>query len=186
MNVKVTNIKTDFVGTILPKDHSIRGAAFEDVLAQKGNPVSKGDRVDYPKYGLEVKTKDVKSTSANTVGSMTYENICSTPYNESPISEKIKQQLRVKVENGVVVNAKVYDFSPKFIQDAIKDAYEAGRARLIQDGNKSTYIPGTSFGYFERKKNKGEYTNSWAFRIRTTSMDKLENMSKSTYKNLFE
>ena len=186
MNVKVKIIKTDFVGTTLPMDHSIRGQVFEEVLAQKGNPVSKGEGCDYPRHGLEVKTKDVDSTSANSVGTMTWENIKVTPWDMSPIAEKIKQQYRVKVKKGIIINTKIYDFSPDFIQDKLREAYETARAKIIK-GDKSNYIAGTKFGYFERKKGKGgKETNSWAFRIPVGAMDTLESMAKSNYNTLFE
>ena len=186
MNVKVKTIKTDFIGTVLPKDHSVRGRAFEDILGQNGNPVSKGAGVDYPKHGLEVKTKDIESTSANSVGAMTWENIKVTPYDMSPIADKIKQQYRVKVQKGIIVDTKVYDFSPDFIQEKLREAYETARAKIIK-GDKSNYISGTKFGYFERKKGKGgKETNSWAFRIPVGAMDTLEGMAKSNYTTLFE
>ena len=187
MTIKITKIKTDFTGVKLPADHSIRGKAFEDILAQTGNPVSKGSGPDYPEYGLEVKTKDISSNSANSVGSMTYEDIKLTPYDESPIAKKIKQQFRVKVnKEGVIINTRVYDFTPDFIQEKLREAYESARIKIIK-GDNSDYIAGTKFGYFERKKGKdNKETNSWAFRISVGAMDTLESMSKSKYSELFE
>ena len=185
MKAKITAIKTNFKGMILPNSQH-RGRAFEGVLANMGSPVTQGQGPDYPDYNLEVKTKDTESTSANSVGAMTWENIKTTPYPFSSIAKKLQQQYRVKVKDDVIVDTKVYDFSAPHIQDVIGKAYEAARAKIIA-GDKSNYISGTEFGYFERKRLKGgKLTNSWAFRIPVKSMGKLEGMAQSTYTTLFD
>ena len=185
MKPKIKEIKTDFRGTALP-DHATQGREFENILASKGHPVTQGPGPDYPKHDLEVKTKDEDSRSANSVGSMTSTKIKTTSYPNSSIAKKIQRQFRVKIKDGVIVSTKVYDFSAPFIQEVIEEAYEKARAKIIA-GNTDSYIPGTSFGYFEQKKlSGGKLTNSWAFRIPVGSMKKLENMSQSTYGKLFE
>ena len=185
MKPKIKEIKTDFRGIPLP-DHSTQGREFENILANKGHPVTQGQGPDYPEYDLEVKTKDTESKSANSVGSMTSKKIKVTPYPNSSIAKKIQRQFRVKIKDGVIVSTKVYDFSAPFIQEIIKEAYETARAKIIA-GNTDSYIPGTTFGYFEQKKlSGGKLTNSWAFRIPVGSMKKLEKMAQSTYGKLFE
>jgi len=185
MKAKVKSIKTDFRGLSLPNP-ATQGRDFEAVLARLGNPVNTGSGVDYPEYGLEIKTKGEESSSANSVGSMTYENIKITPYPKSNIAKKLQQQFRVKIRNGIVVSNKIYDFSAPHIQAVIENAYETARAKIIA-GNDSNYISGGEFGYFERKKlSGGRLTNSWAFRIPVKSMGKLEGMSQSTYTKFFD
>jgi hypothetical protein len=184
--VKVKSIKTDFRGTVLPKEHDLRGRAFEQILKNLGNPVAVGAGADYPKHGLEVKTKDTESTSANSVGSILYEDIKTTPYSKSSIAEKLQQQYRVKVKDGIVVSNKIYDFSKPHIQAVLENAYETARAKIIA-GDNSNYITGGEFGHFERKKLKGgKLTNSWVFRIPVKSMDKLEGMAQSMFNELFD
>lgn len=178
--MKVKKIKKDFTGTLLSKDHSRRGREFEQVLAQSGFRINTGCGVDLPDLDVEVKTKDVNSTSANTVGTMTYEDICNKSYEESGIFEKIQRQFRVETNNGTIVNQAIFDFSKPFIQDVIKDAYESAREKMIA-GDKSSYISGSAYGYFEQKTE-----NSWAFRISVPAMKKLEKMSTSTFERFFD
>jgi hypothetical protein len=185
MTVKVTSIKTDFRGIRLP-DAPHQGRGFERALSNAGNPVNNGHGPDYPEVGLEVKTKDIESTSANTVGTILYEDIKVTPYGMSSICKKLQQQFRVTVKDNIIVDQYVYDFSAPHIQEVIAKAYETARAKIIA-GDKSSYISGTGYGFFEQKRLKGgTLTNSWAFRIPVKSMKKLEGMAQSTYANLFE
>ena len=185
MTVKVTSIKTDFRGIRLP-DAPHQGRGFEGVLADAGSPVNNGQGPDYPEVGLEVKTKGVYSKSANTVGTMLWENIKVTPYGMSSICKKLQQQFRVTVNDNIIVDQHVYDFSAPHIQEVIANAYETARSKII-DGDTSSYISGGEFGYFEQKRLKGgKLTNSWAFRIPVNAMKKLEGMTQSTYTTLFE
>jgi hypothetical protein len=178
--MKVKKIKKDFTGTVLSKDHSRRGREFEEVLEQSGFRINTGSGVDMPDYDLEVKTKDIHSTSPNTVGSMTHEDVCNKSYEESGIFEKIQRQFRIETDNGTITNQEIFDFSKPFVQDLIKDAYESARTKMIQ-GDRSSYISGSAYGYFEQKTE-----NSWAFRISVTAMKKLEGMAKSTFENFFD
>ena len=182
---KVKELKNDFRGITLT-NYATRGKEFENILASKGHPVNPGIGPDYPEFDLEVKTKDVNSTSANSIGTLSYEEIIKTPYRKSPIAKKLQQQFRVSFKNGVAVSQKIYDFSPSFIQEVLETAYEAARSKMI-NGNKEPYVYGSNFGYFEQKRMKGgKLTNSWAFRISVGAMEKLENMSTTTFKNLFK
>jgi hypothetical protein len=178
--IKVKKIKKDFTGTVLSTDHSRRGREFEEVLERSGFRINTGAGVDIPDYDLEVKTKDINSTSPNSVASMTYEDICNKNYEQSGIFEKVQRQFRVKTDNGTVIDQEIFDFSRPFIQDVIKDAYESARAKMIQ-GDKSSYISGSAYGCFEQKAE-----NSWTFRISVPAMKKLEGMSKSTFDKLFD
>ena len=185
MKPKIKEIKLNFLGIDLPADHATRGKAFEELLAERGMPVAQGAGPDYPEFDLEVKTKDTESTSANCIGSMSVEDIVKTPYELSCISAKLKSQLRVKVTSGIIVKSDVYDFSPAFIQQILKEAYETARCKIIK-GDRNNFVYGTSYGYFERRKKSGVPTNSYMFRITVGAMDNLEGMAKSTYNSIFE
>lgn len=185
MKPKITKIKLNLLGVDLPEDHAIRGKALEDYLANHGMPVSSESGPDYPEFDLELKSKDTESTSANSVGSMTIEDIIKTPYELSCISAKLKSQWRVKVTSGIVVDSDVYDFSATFIQEILKEAYEAARQKII-NGDRGSFVYGTRYGYFERKTKRGVWSNSYMFRITTSAMDNLESMAKSTYNTIFE
>lgn len=179
--IKVKKLKTSFIGVKLPNIITA-GVMFEDILADRGNPVDKGQGPDYPELSLEVKTKSLESRSSNVIGTMSRTNIINTPYNQSPICKKMQQQLRVKTKDGVVVKEDIFDFTPPFIQDLIKEAYNIGQTKL-NVGNPPEYVNCTRYGYFEKRRHTND---SYMFRINVCAMSKLEQMSKSNYENLFQ
>ena len=111
------------------------------------------------------------------------EDIKVTPFPDSPIHDKIQQQLRVKTQDQIIVSADMYDFSNPYIQQKIEESYESARAKIIA-GDDSNYIPGGQFGYFERTNPKT--SRSYDFRLTDRAMHKLESMATSTFKDLFE
>lgn len=180
--IKVKKLYTSYIGVRLP-DTSRAGTAFEKVLADNGHPVDPGQGPDYPEVGLEVKTKSKESRSANVVGTMSRTDIINTPYEESSICKKMKQQLRVETENGVIVDQNIYDFSANHIQEKIKESYEIGQKKLnVKDPR--DYVNCTKWGYFEKRKHTED---SYMYRINVGAMKELEGMAKasSQYKKLF-
>jgi small nuclear ribonucleoprotein (snRNP)-like protein len=183
MNAKVKEIKHDFTGTILPsKFNGEAGREFEREFARKIIATSNSKGVDVPAWNLELKTRDLESTSPQTVGAMQPDDIVSTPFPNSAIAEKIKQQFRVKTKNNTIVNARVYDFDQPHIQKLLEEAYETARSKIALDDTPD-YVYGTKFGYFERTNKK---SNSYMFRISAGAYDILERMASSTFNNLFE
>lgn len=178
--MKIKKIKKDFTGTVLSKDHSIRGKEFEQVMSNAGFQINQGIGADLQQVGIEIKTKDVNSGSPNSVGTMTYEDICNKSYEETHIFEKLQKQFRVKIDSGVVIDQELYDFTDPYIQDKIRDAYETARKKMIA-GDKSSYIRGSDYGHFDQKTE-----NSWQFRIPVSSMKKIEEMSKQTFSKFFD
>lgn len=146
MKAKVTKLKTNLVGMFVPD--SINGHAgryVEQQLIQQGFDVDTKGTVDIPALDLEVKTRNIDSISAQTVGTMSPETIKKTPYRESTVYEKIQRQFRVYIQDNTVIDAKVVDFSWDIIQDKIEQSYEQARERIIQ-GKDDNYIPGGPYG----------------------------------------
>jgi hypothetical protein len=182
MKAKVIQLKAKMVGKSVPSNFG--GAAGRDVqdkLLEQGYPISNAPGPDIPEIEVEVKSRDLDATSAHTVGSMTPEDIKSTPYRKSVVHDKLQRQYRVKTKDQVIVSAEVYNFSISHIQEKIEKCYEAARQKIIL-GDKSDYISGGFYGFFERQANG---SRSYQFRFTDGAMKKLESMSRSTFHKLF-
>ena len=121
---------------------------------------------------------------------MTTAEIVLTDYEDSVIFEKFQQQYRVHYsdEGQVVLSSAVYDFSEPYIQQQIREAYEAGRKiitdELDSDRSMPRYVRGGDFGQFEIT----ESGTGYRFRIPHNAMKKIETVSKgaSVFNGLFE
>lgn len=168
------------------KEFGAAGRHVEWMLKQKGIPVQNGTGADIKEYGIEVKTRDKDSTSAQTVASMSIESILNTCYKDSVVFEKIQKQFRVTTKDNVIVEDMLYDFSAPFIQELIEDAYETSRKQMCKmqaEGYISDYVPGTHWGYFEKTKKDSA---SYSFRLGNGSFKQIESMATSTFNNIFE
>jgi hypothetical protein len=108
------------------------------------------------------------------------EDIIEKSYRESVICEKLQQQLRVKTKDQIIISAEVYDFSSPYIQEKIEESYETARQKII-NGDRSKYISGGPYGYFERTV-KG--SRSYQFRVSDGAVKKIESMSLATSNKL--
>ena len=182
MKAKITYLKVSMVGkSVASTFGGASGRDIENKLREQGIPISNAHGADIPDFDLEVKSRDLDATSAQTVGSMTPEDIIATPYRASVIYEKLQQQYRVKTKDQVIVSAKIYDFSSPHIQEKIEQCYEAARQKII-NGDQRDYIPGGYYGFFERS---AVGPRSYQFRFTDGAMKKLEAMSQSTFYKLF-
>jgi hypothetical protein len=182
MKPKVVRLKANMVGKSVPSN--INGAAgryIEKELGEQGYPMSNGPGPDIPVINMEVKSRDLDATSAQTIGRMTPEDIVTTPYQASVIHDKLQQQYRVKTKDQIIVSAEVYDFSSQYIQEKIEQCYETARQKIIQ-GDTGNYISGGSYGFFERQT---DGPRSYQFRFTDGAMKKLEAMAQSTFTKLF-
>lgn len=179
--VKNLKLKTSLVGQTVPdKTDGQAGRYIEDLLESVGVLINRTATTDNPFF--EVKTRDLDSTSPQTVGGMTLAKIKRTAWVDSTVYEKIQHQYRVKTQNNVVVSNEMIDFSGWAVQSLLEEAYEAARKEIIA-GNRNDYIYGTKYGYFERTNKKSK---TWCFRINHGAMQKLENLAKSNFNELFE
>lgn len=185
VKIKSLKISHKLIGKELPTNKDGHaGRAAEYLLESFGIPINRGAGTDM-RHGLELKTRKISATSAQTICVMQPADIIRYSYYNSPVYAKFQQQLRIKTnDNDIIVAADIYDFDQPHIQRLIEDAYENGRQQLIKNPD-LLYTPYTGYwGYFENTNpNK---TTSLDFRISDPDMQKLEDMSTSTYKNLFE
>jgi hypothetical protein len=183
--VKVFKIADQLIGKKVPASAGgYAGRAVEALLESMGVPINRGHGADILVYGLEVKTRDVNATSAQTIADMHAEDIINNDYRNSHVWKKFQQQLRIKIKGGVIIEARVYDFSAPHIQALIEKAYNNAKTLITMNENIG-YTPYEGFyGYFEQvhlPKSK-----SYSFRLSDEDMKTLENMAISTYTSLFE
>ena len=202
MYLKITNLKKatdELVGMVVPEQcYGNIGKLVEDVMEKLGYDINRGKGADLLAIGVEIKSRGLEATSAQSISSMTVPDILVTAYKDSIIFEKFQQQFRVhhikKLDGStVIVSAKMYNFALPKIQDAVEAAYEAGRAVMADqikncNGQCDDYIRGTlpnglpACGYWERK----EDTNSFDFRFPTAVMEQFEEIAINSSNKLFD
>jgi hypothetical protein len=159
------------------------GRFVEQHLIENGWPINRGKGCDLLPLGLEIKTRKKSSTSPQTIGGMTYNDIINTAYEHSPIYIKFRQQYRIKTNDlDIVVSVGIYNFDQPQIQQLIKQGYEHAREQLRNNSALSATSYNGFYGYFERKLEGG---NSFDFRLSNSDMETLERMATSHYSNLF-
>ena len=189
--IKVTKLTEKFLKQLLGKQlptykDGHAGRALENLLETFGFDIDRRSGVDIKVYGLEVKTRSLIATSAQTVTTMYACDISEKSYKESPVYEKFQQQLRIKLdENNIIVAADIYDFDQPQIQEQIERAYEKGRQMIIAnpDIRYTPYVSG-QYGYFEQVHLP--QSTAYSFRLSDKMMIDLEHMAKNEFKNLFE
>ena len=184
MTVKVTGVKNGIQEkTCVPLDCDNVGYWVEDQLEKNGHNINRGKGPDLKDLGVEVKTRNLSSRSAHTVGRMTTQDIIDTPYEDSHLKDKIQSQYRVEYDQyGNVHSSRVYDFTDTDIQDLLKDSYEKGRAEISQGmfGKNNTKTYGV--GIFQRDND----SEQWQWRITNSGMKKIKTMSQQTFKRIFK
>lgn len=180
---KVTQLtKGNLVGEELgSRFGGFNGRDAEQKLRERGYKLSNAAEVDMPLEKVEVKTRAKEATSPHTVATMKANAIINTDYKNSLVYEKFQQQYRIKTENNIVTENKIYDFSNEWVQRDIQEAYEICQAKL-QAGDKGDTIYGSPWGYLEKKKGT---KSSYSFRISHGAMEKLEGMATSTLSKHF-
>jgi len=188
-NIFLDMLRKQLIGKHLPtKFEGLAGRAIEDLLISIGVPVDKTGSVDIPELELEVKSRDRRSTSPQTAGSMTIQDILNTPeWTDTTFYKKICKQLRFttngyKPEINVIESIDIIDFDQDHIQEHFKLSYEHSRSQLLKNNKIKTCAHKGFFGYLEQVNN----SNSYAFRLDSGRMDTVISMSKSTFQNLFE
>lgn len=182
---KIVDIHTCIVGKPVTGDNDQIGFQVENYLRAEGWPVQSGAGPDIKVWGIEIKTRNIFATSMQTVGRITEQALKITPYDQSSIKQKIQRQIRV-YHNGLnILDAKFYDFSPEYIQENIREAYEIGRQKVIEGCN-SDWIPGKKNSWANFEADKHATSRQYQFRISENCYKKLEAMSRLTFDNLFE
>ena len=187
--IKEVKFLPDLIGKKLPnKDFGQAGRAFEDMLEKDYKiTVNRGKGPDNPMFGIDYKTRDLDSVSPQTVASMSVDDIIKTPYRESEVFKKFQQQIRIKTKNNTIVEADLYDFRARHIQEKMEAAYEYARSQIIKNKTIRATVSGPDgigyWGYFENSNNR---ENTRSFRVNPSGMDDYETMSKSTFASIFD
>lgn len=188
MLLTIKNLKkaeTALVGMrVPPQQYGNVGKLVEDALEALGYVVNRGAGCDLLSIGVEVKTRTVEATSAQTVGSMLPDDVINLPYDLSPIKSKFQQQFRVHHSSisECIVSAKMYDFRKEYYQEIIRSGYEEAR-KIFATGIYGNYVCGKGQRcYFEKTSNG---TNSYDFRMRSGLMEEFEATHDSTFEKMF-
>jgi hypothetical protein len=152
-------------------------------LESWGVPINRGQGPDILTFGCEIKSRERSATSAQTITDMQLPEILTTVYRDSPVCSKFQQQLRVYTQDGIVVRARIFDFSSTDIQDLVRDAYEHARQQLAQDPTLPRTAYKDHYGFFERTD--PDRPKRYSFRLSVGDMDRLEDMSRSTFNRHF-
>jgi predicted HicB family RNase H-like nuclease len=183
MKVKIFKPAQMLIGLTVPTNqHGHAGRFVENKLESMGVQVNRGHGPDFIDYGLELKTRDVDATSAQTVADMHLEDIVIFDYKDSHVFKKFQQQLRVYIKDNIIVSADVYDFSHSSIQCLMEQAYDHAKKQLINCNDLTRTEYKGYYGYFEKVDANRK---TFSFRLSKSDMEALEGMAKSNYKNLF-
>lgn len=183
MKVKIFKPAQKLIGQVVPTNHHGHAGRYVEYLLETiGVKVNRGHGPDFIDYGLELKTRCVDATSAQTVADMSLEEILNTSYKDSHVFKKFQQQLRVYIKDNVIISADVYDFSHSSVQELIEQAYEHAQSQLRQCKDLDRTIYKGYYGFFEKVDPNRK---TFSFRLSKSDMKKLESMAKSNYKNIF-
>jgi len=185
--VKVFKLAGQLIGQQLPTNQGGHaGRAAEDLVEQLlGITLNRGKGTDVKIWGWEIKTRKRTATSAQTVCTMSSNDIVILPYKSSPVYEKLQQQLRIYTnELDIIDEAVVVDFDQPHIQELIESAYEHGRKQIVNNPDIGYTEYSGYWGYFEQCHLPN--STAYSFRISGADMDRLEDMAQSTFSVLFE
>ena len=196
MKVKIKSLKVnldniDFVDPDQVNDGR-NGKILEQEMIRQGYPIDQNGTIDLP--GIEVKSRKSSTDAMHTVGTMTYDDILVTPWDQTPFKKKLQTQYRVTINKeectgGVSATGKIVDLSDPEIQKELEDAYEKCRAELTAQGRiyvGQTITAGGQYGNLEHKPGKKGTCKSYALRIPNSGMKKLLAIANSTFNDLFE
>lgn len=164
--------------------------------------------VDLASLGIEIKSKDIHTSTDWSIGSMTLADILTTPYEKSSIYKKLQGLLLVTTDDTfqVIKDIGLYYFDIDEVQLLLSDSYEAARTQIQQRVNQHAanvvqrIIAGdpnailgkvefNSYEKFQGKYGKFEFTNngsSFMFRISISQMKHLISLSSAYQSPLFE
>lgn len=195
---EIANLRSTFLGRQVPLEST--GEYIEQEVASFLKcKLNTGAGPDLP-MGVEIKSRCVNASSAQTICRMKSEDIISTDYDSSPVKKKFLQQLRVHYTDfcthGIITDIGMYNFSHSEIQAKMRDAYESARAIFISI--KANYKPDSKnpldYGNYIRKPNTCGYfertlknsPNSYEFRLPDGVMRQFEAYARSSFSSHFE
>jgi len=187
MQAKVTKLnKAIDPGHVIPlvQKHGNIGRWVENYLALQGYKINKGFGIDLLGLNLEIKTRDVNATSAQTITSLSLPNLVNYDWNRGPAKHKIARQYRVLYKqldagSSIVVESGVFDFTKSGIPQILRYDFDVNRRYFIdyleEHGEYPKYVNKGSGWLFLERTTEREF---WQVRLTNSNMNKLENMTK--------
>lgn len=176
MKVKIKDLKVD-LSKIQFQDPSkvtdgVNGKMLEAGMMQQGYNIDTTGTTDLP--GLEIKSRGSKTNAKHTIGTMTYDDILKTPYDQTTFKQKLQTQYRVTIKAENSATGRVVHLDNEEIQKNFREAYESCRSQLAAQGQiiQGQTIKGGKYGSLEHKPSKSGTSRSYAFRIPDSGMKK--------------
>lgn len=176
MSFKLKSLKVDLSKIVFNDPQTVtdgtNGHILEDGMRAQGYPIDSRAPVDLPI--AEVKSRSAFTNSMHTEGSITYEKVLSTAYDDTLIKQKLQVQYQVIIAAANKASGKVVDFTAEEIQRHIRAAYENCRSQIkANNGLLRGTVKGGQFGCLEHKPGTSGKGKSYAFRIPHSGMKKL-------------
>jgi hypothetical protein len=187
MQAKVTKLnKAINPGHIIPlvQSYGNIGRWVENHLAAQGYKINRGFGIDLKGLKLEIKTRDINATSAQTITSLSLSNLLTYDWKRGPARHKITRQYRVlykqlDFQSSIVVESGVFDFTKSGIPQILGSDFDVNR-QYFEDyvekhGEYPKYVnKGQGWLFLERTTER----KVWQVRVTNRNMNKLENMTK--------
>lgn len=134
-----------------------------------------GPGADLPTLNMEVKARDINTTSALSIGTMTTKKIIDQFYDQSEIKEKL-QIIAIHWHNQVTwQGGELFNCTRSHIQEILRQDYEFIRNALAK-GFDDVYLASKSILHIEQPK---DLKNSYKFRISEHNLNQLRVMCAS-------
>lgn len=163
-------------GVFNPTNPGSMGKVVENTFKNNGYDINQGAGPDLEKMGVEIKSRNIRSTSAHSIGRMNTNDIVSTAWDTTHIRDKCQQQHRVEYDpdTSIVTQSKIYDLTDDYIQSQLEDGYNDIR-NTIANGTTDTYLR-SGIVVAERASEKSD---SWQLRISNSGMKRIKDYSES-------
>lgn len=184
-NIKVKDLKTQTVGITVPKQEKGNEGNVGRYLHNQLGASKHG--VDSPVLEMDLKTRKKGSKAPHTTGTMTYDDIMNSSWEDTSFHDKWQNRCHVEHDatfskTNEVVSQEIFDFRPQEIQDLLKRDFEIAKSKLAQDGKGATgTFVGGDYGILEHRGG-----NTYAHRITDAGFKKLQGMSRSVVNDLFK
>lgn len=184
------------------------GTFIDSHLKQQMNITNTTTLVDLASLGIEVKSKDIHTSTDWSIGSMTLQDILSTPYNKSSVYQKLQALLLVTTDDTfqVIKDIGLHYFDIDEVQKLLEESYEDARAQIqhqvrlhaakvaqqVLNGNANAILKPIEFSSYQKfhgNYGKFEFTNngtSFMFRISVSQMRHLIKVSSAAHNPLLE
>ena len=192
MKAKIKSLKVDLSKVPFkdPKkvNDGTNGKILEQAMIKQGFPIDRTGTVDLPSIDVEVKSRSASTNSMHTQGTMIYEDIIKTPWDQTTFKQKLQKQYQVMIKGETNATGIVEDFTDPEIQKKFEVDYENCRSKLNAQGGiiKGQTISGGDYMVLEHKPGPNGTGTSYACRIRHAGMKKIWGLTNILRNPLFE